>query len=68
LTAFSAKQGFTHAMYAWWITLRSGANLGRKIPRFLILTYANGKVIWKVMFEQVGSEAYSGAVTLCTAV
>lgn len=47
-------------MYAWWITLRSGANLGREILRFHILTYANGKEIWRVMSEQVGSEAYSG--------
>src|SRR5579859_4224241 len=46
-------------MYAWWITLRSGAILGGEIPRFLILTYASGKEIWRVVSEQVGSEAYS---------
>ncbi len=68
LTAFSTRQGFTHAMYAWWITLLSGANLAGEIPPFLILTYANGKEIWRVMSEQVGSESYSGVVTVCTAV
>jgi hypothetical protein len=62
LTAFSAKQQFTRAMCAWWITLLSGANRGGQIPRFLILTYANGKEIWRVMSEQVVNEAYSGFV------
>ena len=32
------------------------------MPRFLILTYANGKEIWRVMSEQVVNEAYSGTV------
>ena len=62
LTAFSTKQGFTHAMYAWWITLRSGANLGWETLHFLIRLYANGRELWKIISEQVGSEAYSGVV------
>src|SRR5882762_6253817 len=62
LTAFSTKQGFTHAMYACRITLHSGANLVEETLRFLIRLYANGREIWRIMSEQVGSEACSGVV------
>jgi len=39
--------------------LCSGASLGGEILRLLIPVYANGKEIWRVMFEQVRNQAYS---------
>src|SRR5690242_587669 len=62
LTAFSAKQGFTHAMYVWTIMPPSGGDHGGETQSFLILTCTNGKEIWRVMSAQVGREAYSRVV------
>jgi hypothetical protein len=62
LTAFFAKHGFTLAIYAWWITPRSAANLGREILRFLIPPCASRKQMRRVMSELVGCEAHCGAV------
>jgi len=37
LTSFYLMRAFTLAIYAWWITGRSAANLGSETLLFLIL-------------------------------
>ena len=43
LTTSLAKQGFTHAMYAWWITRAFGVCLGLRILRLFTLPLGNGE-------------------------